>query len=90
MTPRETATELVQRWAGVEFCQGAEPDQNALDILTGYVADAISAERERCAKIADAHITVPLKGSAWFVTEAQRGRDRCAEQIAAAIRSGKP
>jgi hypothetical protein len=56
-------------------------DWNSRDVATDIIARAIMAERERCAKIADAHAA-----ENWSMTE----EEHAAQVIAAAIRKGTP
>jgi hypothetical protein len=77
MTPeQEWADEL---WAAL----GAEPKARALGVLARIVSDArdsgVAAERERCARLADA-------GAAH---ESSRAAAHVAGRIAAAIREGR-
>jgi hypothetical protein len=47
MTPREIAQEIVKRWGEQQRTPGQSPD------LAGLIAEALAAEREACAKIAE-------------------------------------
>jgi hypothetical protein len=50
MTPREIAQEIVKRWGEQQRTPGQSPD------LAGLIAEALAAEREACAKIAEGFI----------------------------------
>jgi hypothetical protein len=74
MTPREIAQEIVKRWGEQQRTPGQSPD------LAGLIAEALAAEREACAKIADSFD----RGGFTLSND-----DIMARRIAQAIRTGR-
>jgi hypothetical protein len=72
MTPREIAQEIVKRWGEQQRTPGQSPD------LAGLIAEALAAEREACAKIAEK-----------YTGNHSMAASMTASMIAQAIRTGR-
>jgi NADH:ubiquinone oxidoreductase subunit E len=72
MTPREIAQEIVKRWGEQQRTPGQSPD------LAGLIAEALAAEREACAKIAEKyagnHSTAALMTALMIAQAIRTGR----------------
>jgi hypothetical protein len=79
MTPREIAQEIVKRWGEQQRTPGQSAD------LAGLIAEALAAERDACAKIADDLHGTPDENPTRFID----GWEAACREIAQAIRTGR-